>query len=274
MKLLLISPANVYATERLSKESAKLGIALTTITVFDLAQLNYGINPVDFDALYIRQGHIEQKRKMALDQFTDLINLAQRFQEARKIVVDESMAQGDLGRGKQESLLRLAEQGIPVPAPVREFPLVAKWNYGSSAKHTFLITSDEEFRKIKLKYPVDQLLLQQFIAADYEYKVITVGYKSLPLVIKLKSNDNKFLPDFSGYEVLSSTDASEVVSLAERSSQILQRELAKVDILEADGQLYVLEVNRWPGFHHFEKTTGYNVAKDFLQYIQKKMERA
>lgn len=64
-----------------------------------------------------------------------------------------------------------------------------------------------------------------------------------------------------------------VVALAERAARVLGRELAKVDILEDQrGNLFVLEVNRWPGFQNFEKLSGYNVAWEFVSYLQKKLK--
>ena len=64
-----------------------------------------------------------------------------------------------------------------------------------------------------------------------------------------------------------------MIALAERAARVLGRELAKVDIIQdAEGELFILEVNRWPGFQNFEKLTGYNVAGEFVGYLQKKLK--
>jgi glutathione synthase/RimK-type ligase-like ATP-grasp enzyme len=299
MRLLLLSPKNVYATKRLALESRGLGIQLTTIDIAELMLQNYDIDPADFDALYIRQAYVDFKHQASDDHLQQIIGLAQRFKSLKKVVADESIAEGDLGAGKYEALLRLQEQGTNVPktrllneafglnfsssdqdiAKERlwqdlDFPFIAKWNYGFGARHTYLVKSMDDLQQIERKYPAAEILIQEFVPGEFEYKVITVGYKSLPVILKLKTNHNKFLPDLKQYEVLSQDNASpellRLMDLAEKSAKTLQRELAKVDILQAGEQLYVLEVNRWPGLQYFEKATKHNVAEEFLRYIAKK----
>lgn len=277
MKLLLISPQDVYATKRMVEEVDHQGIALTIMDIAELVERNYGIDPINFDALYIRQAYTEFQTRIPQNHLQGLVDLARRFQAAGKSVVDRTIAQGDIGRGKFEALQRLREQGMAIPQtrllsaiPETElhFPLIAKWNYGFGAKHTYLIETLADLGPVRQKYASDQIMVQEFVRADFEYKAVTVGYKSLPVIIKLKTNHNRFLPDLNNYEALSAAAVPEVISLAEKAAQVLERELAKVDILEdGTGRLYVLEVNRWPGLWYFEQTTKYNVAASFLAYL-------
>lgn len=117
--------------------------------------------------------------------------------------------------------------------------------------------------------------MQEFIAADCEYKVITVGYKALPVILKFATHPITNRPDFNNYSVIGlnsankqSSQIQEIVNFAEQSSLVLKRELAKVDILQKAEKFYILEVNRFPGLESFENLTKYNVAKDFLLYLQ------
>ena len=58
--------------------------------------------------------------------------------------------------------------------------------------------------------------------------------------------------------------------IAEKASKVLGRELSKIDILEDYmGKLYILEVNRFPGLKSFEELTGFNVAGEFVKYLEK-----
>ncbi len=277
MKLLLISPKKVYATERLVAESVKLDIQITMMDASELAQSNYDIDPANFDALYIRQAYLDFDRTASVEHLQGIISLAQKFQTTGKVVIDQTIAQGNLGLGKYEALMQLQKQGIAIPrtrflsdatGPHFDFPVIAKWKYGFGAKHTYLLKTSNDLKKMEQKYPPAEIMIQEFVPADWEYKIITAGYRSLPVIIKLKTNHNKFLPDLSQHQTLSPREAPEVVALAEQASQILQRELAKVDILQAGDQFYVLEVNRWPGLQYFETITKHNAAADFLQYIQ------
>ncbi len=268
MKLLLISPIRAYATKRLVAEVADQKIELTVMPIGELARLNYAVNPADYDALYIRQAYLEFDRQASAEHLSKVIDVARQFKDAGKVVVDQSIAEGDLGLGKYEALKKLRQGGIQVPGTDGlSYPFIAKWNYGFGSKHTYLIKTPDDLKKPQQKYSSDQIIMQEFIKADFEYKLITVGYKSLPVIIKLKMNHNKFLPDLTQPQVLSINEVPAVVELAETAAKILKRELAKVDILEAGGQLYLLEVNRWPGFQHFETVSKFNVAAEFLRYI-------
>lgn len=264
MRLLLISPKPAYATRRLQAEVIKQDIELTLFDIKDLVARDFLIDPADFDAVFIRQAYPE---------FDRVINLAKQFTEAGKVVVDHSIAAGDIGLGKSTALNRLAEQGVIVPKPVTEtsFPLVAQWVYGFGGKHTYLVQNKNDLTKVKQLYSSEEIMFQEFIVAEFEYKVLTVGYKALPVIIKLKTNHNKFLPDFKKYEVISPASVPAVVELAEKSAKILKRELAKADILAVGNQYYLLEVNRWPGLRYFETMTEYNIASEFLSYIRARL---
>jgi len=304
MKLFLISPYRAYATHRLLGEASNQGIELTVREIKQLIDQDFDINPSGFDALYIRQAYRSYEPQVQPEYLSKLVDLAQRFKDAGKVVVDQSLTDDDLSAGKYESLMRLQEQGIVTPPTIPlkniskadlsetdifsathsraaavasvqkslgQHRLIAKWNYGFGAKHTYLINSMSDLKKVQDKYRAEEILIQEFVPADFEYKVITVGYQSLPIIIKLATNRNKFLPDFNSYQLLAPSDIPPVAALAQTSAKILKRELAKVDILQASNQLYVLEVNRWPGLQYFEKTTHYNVAADFLRYIQTRL---
>ena len=69
--------------------------------------------------------------------------------------------------------------------------------------------------------------------------------------------------------VVGADKIKELTHLAEQSSRVLKRELAKVDILESRGKFYILEVNRFPGLKSFEEFTKYNATKEFLEYLSR-----
>jgi glutathione synthase/RimK-type ligase-like ATP-grasp enzyme len=276
MKLLLISPKNAYATRRLAQEAPAQSIELKIMEIAQLRDLNFKVDPAGFGALYIRQAYTEFKKEVSAAQLRDLIGFAKSFKDAGKVVVDAAIAEGDLGGGKYEALSRLRGAGVPIPqtsllinTPLQEiaYPVITKWNYGFGAKHTYLVKAAEDLKKIEHLYDPSQILVQQFIKADSEYKVITVGYKSLPVIIKLKTNNDKFLPDLQSRQIITAAEAPGAIKVAETAAKTLKRELAKVDILEVAGRFYLLEANRWPGFQYFEKASKYNVAAEFLRYL-------
>ncbi|MCC7356603.1 MAG: hypothetical protein IT410_03245, partial [Candidatus Doudnabacteria bacterium] len=144
-----------------------------------------------------------------------------------------------------------------------------KWVYGFGGKEVHLVKDDAHVQKVLSQISKDELLAQEFIKAKYEYKVITIGYRSVPVVLRLETNKETFKPDFQKHQNINIEECVAVVEIAEKSAKLLGRELSKVDILEDfDGNLFVLEVNRWPGLKNFEKLTRYNVVKDFVKYFK------
>jgi hypothetical protein len=117
---------------------------------------------------------------------------------------------------------------------------------------------------------------QEYIEADWEYKIITVGYKALPVILRFKFNKKSGRVDFSSarrvpiygpFGLPMNRHATNLPQLAELAAKTLGRELAKVDILEKAGKFYVLEVNRFPGLKSFEQQTKSNIYAKFIEYL-------
>ena len=293
--ILLISPKNLYATKRLINEAKKSKIPLEVLSMEELRAKNFKINIKHYQTLYIRSPFVNGSPKY----FPQIISLAKKFKRAGKKVVDAVIAKGELGEGKAKDYQRLLKAHLPIPKMVTLFDgrqkvlpkFVLKWQYGFKGQHVFFVHDKKQILKIAKKYPKGELLAQEFIKADYEYKVITVGYKSLSVVLRFEIDKKTARPDFKKYDVIpvhqfstssnsilrASPDANrdelrsdyrKVISLAERASKLLGRELAKVDILQKGKKFYILEVNRWPGLKSFEDLTGYNAAGEFVKYLK------
>lgn len=271
--ILLISPPTAYATKRLLQEG---GSAVRVMSLADLAAKNFNIDPKDFDAVFIRSPFVNGSPEF----FPQIISLAQKFKLAGKRVVDKVIAEGELGQGKMSDYIKLKNSGISIPATewfaeAREcyFPCIAKWTYGFGGKEVFLLKSQDDLLKVIGLIPAGEMLIQEFIPAECEYKVFTVGYKALAVILKFKIDSKIFRPDFGDTEVIrlpsNNENINQLVQIAESASKTLNRELSKVDILEFGGKFYVLEVNRWPGLKSFEELTGFNVAGEFIKYLIK-----
>ena len=166
-----------------------------------------------------------------------------------------------------------------VPFALYPKPYILKWNYGFGGKGIFLIRSQQNIQRALKNYPEKELLVQELIKADFEYKIITIGFKALPVIIKVKFDQKTFKPILNKPEIIDieklptgsflNKHASKAIKLAEKSSRILGRELAKTDILQKGNNFYVLEVNSNPGLSYFENTAKYNVALEFAKYLKK-----
>ncbi len=345
--ILVISSKKVYAAKRLREEAGIKNVELRIMSavggsasggnvgckimdVADLLACGFKVDLTLFDVLYIRDPYLNGSPKYILQ----IIKLAKKFKRAGKRVVDSVIVDGELGQGKLVDYYKLREAGLPIPKTTclnhgRDlnkygYPFILKWVYGFKAKNVFLINNQADLKAILSLHPKEEWLVQEFIKAEYEYKVITVGYKALPVVLRFKILDSGFRTDFDKYNVIqtpttpsasrppllkrggeaprlssdiprslssfsrrSPADLSaealakveggkvvgvdkikKIVQLAEQSSLLLSRELAKVDILESKGKFYILEVNRFPGLRSFEELTLFNVTAEFISYLQ------
>jgi len=288
--ILIISSKIGYVVKRLAQEAKKMK---QSIKVFPANQLS-GIQIKDFDVLYIRNPYINGSPKY----IPHIIRLAKKFKKAGKKVVDANVALGNLGKGKWEDYKRLMKAGLPIPRTQilsrrtipKTWPFILKWVYGFKGKNVYLIKNQKHFNEVFGKFPKGELLVQKFIPAQYEYKIITVGYKALPVVLRFAIHPITKRPDFESYKVLQfgppllarrgaggeverlhfnkTKKLLKLITLAQKASKALGRELSKVDILESRGKFYILEVNRFPGLDSFEELTKYNVTKRFLEYLQ------
>jgi len=278
MKTLVISPKDRYAAKRLLVEAARLKLPIDVLSVGDLAKKDFEVDIAQYSALYIRNPYFNGEP----DYLLEVINLAKRFKKAGKRVVDSTIGDGNIARGKWVDYQMLKKAGLLIPTTqmlepkneTKSLPFIIKWVFGLKAKHVYLVNSQKDLDEIIKRYAPGQLMLQEFIEAEYEYKVITVGYKSLPVVLRFAINPKTKRPDFRTAETLANDkETKKIVQLAEKASKVLKRELAKVDILEKAAKYYILEVNRFPGLKSFESLTKFNVAAEFIKYLNRSQKQ-
>jgi glutathione synthase/RimK-type ligase-like ATP-grasp enzyme len=204
--ILVISSKNSYATERLVEEARDKRLEVRVMDLKDLIAADFKVDPSGFDVLYIRNPYLNGSPKY----LPKIIKLAKQFRAAGKKVVDANIAKGFLGQGKWEDYKILKKYKLPIPKTAllssktipKKFPFIVKWMFGFKGKNVFLINSQQEFGKAFKKYSQDELMVQEFVSAEYEYKVVTVGYKALPVVLRFNINPKNYRPDFIKYKVI------------------------------------------------------------------------
>lgn len=273
--ILLISSKNSYATKRLLYEAGSMNYEFRLLDLEELINKKFKIVSKKGDILYIRNPYLECKA----DFLPQIIKFAKAFKKAGGRVVDENITRGDLGKGKWEDYKKLKTAGVSIPktglfqklkiSKIKNYDFVIKWIYGLKGRSVFLVKSVEDIKRIPSGIPKKELLVQEYIQAEYEYKVVVVGFKALSKVLKFRMLNSGFKIDYAKHQLLERSQAKKVCILAEKAAKTLGRELCKVDILERKGKFYVLEVNRFPGLEGFEELMKYNVFKAFLQYLQR-----
>lgn len=215
---------------------------------------------------------------------SESITLARLFREAGKVVLDVNMTDEGYAMSKMHDYLMLADQGIPVPhtkqvfdpndaeefASYLGYPCVLKKVFGSEGRHVYKVNSPKELRKRFLHYKSGEFMVQEFLPAERDYRVMVVGYEALPFYVSRKPEPGDFRTNFELHEDVVThplSEAPELQDVAERAARALRREFSGVDIRYRGSTPLVLEANRRPGFKGFEKATGYDVAEAFIRYV-------
>ena len=276
MRILAISSKETYAARRLLAEALVSNCNFVVMPIGELASRLFEVDPEEFDVLYVRNPYQDRSGKY----LSGVVDLAKKFKNAGKKVVDAVIANGMLGGGKWDDYEALLSNGLPIPKTemyneqsqiLKQERFILKWIYGFKGKNVYLAKNGD---RILSHHPYSELMLQEYVDAEFEYKVMTFGFKALPVVLRFAISHITKRPDFEKFQVLDLTVTkedqilNEAARLAQQSSQVLGRELAKTDILEKNGKLYILEVNRFPGLDSFERLTKFNVAKEFISYLQ------
>lgn len=184
---------------------------------------------------------------------------------------------------KLEQHYDMVRSGIPVVPSVSfsseevidwdklEFPLIAKTSFGSSGQGVFKIENkDELLTKVKEK-GISNYLFQKMLTTRQDYRVIVIGGKALPRAMKKTAQEGEFLTNFArGGSVQGVPLNNQMRDLAERTAEVFKADYAGIDIMyDSEGNPYVLEINRGAQFQGFEQSTGINVAREIVQYLER-----
>lgn len=288
LKVLWLAWRDLYASRRILDEARDLDVEVAAVEVTDLClradDQQVGIYAGSWevaerwDALCVRTFH---------PYVSEMLTVARAFHAAGKVVIDESLTDEGYAISKMHDYLALARTGVPVPrscqvydraraeeyAEELGYPCVVKGVHGSQGLHVHRVNDVHQLRRRLRQYADGELLVQEFLPADEDYRVLVVGYVALPKFVVRHPRPGDFRTNFAAEgEGLPRelTEARELGVIAERAARTLRREFAAVDIRMRQGQPLVLEVNRRPDFEGFEDATGLNVAQSFLTYARSK----
>jgi glutathione synthase/RimK-type ligase-like ATP-grasp enzyme len=130
-------------------------------------------------------------------------------------------------------------------------PFIMKENNASHGNLNFLVNTKAQFLKNIKENPQAVFLCQEFLANDFDYRLVTIGYQVKVIKKRIRTNPETHLNNtFLGarVEFVNGKYLSELKALARRSAKLLNINIAGVDILvcDKDKKAYVLEVNKAP----------------------------
>ena len=189
----------------------------------------------------------------------------------------------------------LERAGLPVPKTIfsdqlssdfiakeLEFPLVVKEDRSRQGRNVFLLEDKQALEKFIANNKVAQKSLdtpsyhfQEFIPADYDIRVIVIGGKVVGAIKRQSRNPSEFRHNISLGGIASEMSISaEMERMAILAAKSLNFEFGGADFItnKKTGEVYILEVNRSPGFEGFISATGIDVPHVLMQFFLSKCE--
>ncbi|HEX7317161.1 MAG TPA: ATP-grasp domain-containing protein [Pyrinomonadaceae bacterium] len=286
LRILWLESGDLYTIRRGVEAGRRLGVRVDSLEVLDLTFSADGVAPhlakgaeelaATYDAVIMRS---------FMPFVSEALTVARLFRDAGKVVVDTSLTDEGYAMSKMHDYVLLSRAGVAVPrtyqcadpaqaerhAEALGFPCVLKAVFGSEGRNVFKADSLAQFRKILWRRKSGEFMVQEFLPAEVDYRVITVGYKALPVMVRRKPQPGEFRTNFDFKEEVTSVPTDEhpdMKELAERAARTLRREFSGVDIRYRGEEPTVLEANRRPGFKGFEEATGFDVAGAFIEYVR------
>ena len=291
MRVVWLGWEEIYTTRRVKEAAKAQGLELEACSVHDVS---FNVEGGKANAFAFGRNLLESYDGLVVRTFypyiSESLTLARLFHDAGKVVIDESLTDEGYAVSKMHDHLVLAEHGIPTPrtwqvfnprrveelAEQLTYPCLLKGVHGARGEHVYIVQNGEQLQRRLWHYPYGELMLQEYLPAVEDYRVMVVGYRALPLMVSRKPPKGDFRTNYSLGARFTRRNLSEFPafqSLAENAARALRREFTAVDIRLKGGQPLALEVNRQPDFEGFERATKFDVAAEAVRYICRRVEK-
>jgi len=285
MKVVWLGWEETYTTRRVRQAAKDQRLQLDTYDIHDISFivkgqqatiLGDGLNLLDtYDGLVVRTFY---------PYISEALTIARLFRDAGKLVMDQNLADEGYAVSKMHDHLVLTKHGVPNPctwqlfnprqveayAQQLTYPCLLKGVHGARGHHVYLIRNAEQLHRRLWHYPCGELMLQEYLPAEEDYRLLVIGYQALPVMVSRKPPKGDFRTNYSIGGRFFRRELGEFPGfkeLAESASRALRREFTGVDIRMKGDQPMVLEVNRQPDFEGFERATKFDVASELVKYI-------
>ncbi|MGB0719234.1 MAG: ATP-grasp domain-containing protein [Bdellovibrionales bacterium] len=186
----------------------------------------------------------------------------------------------------------LAESGLPTPrtmlakfpvdhdlvARMIGFPVVVKTLLGVNGTGVFLMEDAKQFRDlmdlIAQTNPNIQIIFQKFIAKSRgrDLRLFVVDGRVIA-AMERRARDGGFKANYTqGAEVIEFTPDEHAVNLAVRTAEILNIQVAGIDLLYDENGYTICEANTFPGFKGLESCCDVNVPREIFTAMQERMK--
>lgn len=289
MRVVWLGWEEIYTTRRVQEAAKAQDLELDA---FSIHEISFNIEGGKANAFGADRNLLEEYDGLVARTFypyiSETLTLARLFHDAGKVVIDQSLTDEGYAVSKMHDHLVLAEHGIPSPrtwqlfnprqvqevAEQLTYPCLLKGVHGARGNHVYLVENTEQLHHRMWHYPYGELLLQEYLPADEDYRIMVIGYQALPVMVSRKPPKGDFRTNYALGGRFVRQELSQFPAfqdLAEKAARALRREFTAIDIRLKGDQPLILEVNRQPDFEGFERATHFDVASEVVRYIRQRV---
>lgn len=188
----------------------------------------------------------------------------------------------------------LAESNLPTPTTMLAkfpididlvessigFPIVVKTLLGVNGTGVFLMDSRDQFEDLmsfmEQTSPDTQLIFQKYIAMSHgrDLRLFVVDGEVIASMER-RSSDGGFKANYTqGAQVVEFVPDEEAKELAIQTAEILNLQVAGIDLLYDESGYTICEANSFPGFKGLESCCNVNVPREIYRAMQKRLGAA
>lgn len=157
---------------------------------------------------------------------------------------------------------------IPTYKEVSEFlgeKFIAKQSKSNFGKKVFLVENEDQYNNMQFEHNVDKQGLwffEQFLPHEYSIRGIVTGDKVIT-AIKVSKETDSFKTNHGEAQFYKNTDVNFEKNCVE-AAKLMKLELAGIDTVINDGQMYILEINKSPGITLDDRSTEMEQIAEYL----------
>jgi len=291
-KILILSEKQSYFCRRLAEEGEKAGVMVEWAKFSQInIRLRQGLVEVqvqgkniltEYDAFVFRSsksvyGKLFQNSKELISYLADL-NHKKVFNFRNGLLHSKRAF-------KLYNLALLAANNLPV-LPTWNFssldeliefrkelawPLIVKTTRGSLGEQVKLVKGWSELLEYLSVYPVEMTLLQQYVEKTSDraedMRVVCLGAEVIGGYKRVAPAGQIVTNTCAGGTPVPVKLAPDIKQICQKTAELLETDIAGIDIILDDGRPFILEVNRAPHIGDFERITKINLAGKILDYI-------